>query len=726
MVDLVVLLITASVLSLLGLLVLLRNVQDITSKLFALLTSVAILWSATNYLTNHITGYQAQLFINKLSLAVGFLLIQTMWLLSLYFPQKIAVHRLQRRCSLFLTPVLIAVTLFTNGIVASVAYRPEKNITDITIGNVFYFYVVVSVLFFAFLINNFYKSYKSKALTQLQHQQVLYTSIGFLMAFVWALLTAAVIPAVTNSWEISKYGSVGTVFMVAAISFAIIRHKLFDIRLVVARSLAYVLSLGSIGLVAFTILFGISTWLENAGVKQVYLRAFYVLIAVLLAIAYPSMKRFFGRLTNRLFYRDAYETQDLLNDFNQAIVSTIEIDKLLANAARTIQSYLKPAYCSFVLNSNDNQSIRLLHISGTKISNDVAIQMRRYITKTRGKIIPLETLDKGEEHLKAVMQNIDAALIVRITKTTNLEGVGYILMGYKKSGTLYNSQDTAAMEIIANELAIAIENALRFEEIQNFAKTLQEKVDDATRKLRLTNEKLRQLDQTKDDFISMASHQLRTPLTSVKGYVSMVLDEDAGKVNPQQRKLLDQAFISSQRMVYLIADLLNVSRLKTGKFIIEAKPTNLAEVVESELEQLKETAKGRDLKLLFQRPKSFPSLNLDETKIRQVIMNFSDNAIYYTPAGGTITVGLVDKPESVELTVSDNGIGVPKTEQHHLFTKFYRAGNAKKARPDGTGLGLFMAQKVIVAQGGAIIFHSEENKGSTFGFSFPKAKLLVK
>jgi signal transduction histidine kinase len=206
----------------------------------------------------------------------------------------------------------------------------------------------------------------------------------------------------------------------------------------------------------------------------------------------------------------------------------------------------------------------------------------------------------------------------------------------------------------------------------------------------------------------------------------MVLDEDAGKVNPQQRKLLDQAFISSQRMVYLIADLLNVSRLKTGKFIIEPKPTNLADVVESELEQLKETAKGRDLKLLFQRPKSFPTMNLDETKIRQVIMNFSDNAIYYTPAGGTITVSLVDKPESVELTVADNGIGVPKAEQHHLFSKFYRAGNAKKARPDGTGLGLFMAQKVIVAQGGAIIFHSEENKGSTFGFSFPKAKLLVK
>jgi len=116
---------------------------------------------------------------------------------------------------------------------------------------------------------------------------------------------------------------------------------------------------------------------------------------------------------------------------------------------------------------------------------------------------------------------------------------------------------------------------------------------------------------------------------------------------------------------------------------------------------------------------------LDETKTRQVIMNFADNAIYYTPNGGHISVNLVETTESVELTVVDDGLGVPKHDQHHMFTKFYRASNAKKARPDGTGLGLFMAKKVIIAQGGAIIFKSEEGKGSTFGFSFPKAKLKV-
>ena len=119
-------------------------------------------------------------------------------------------------------------------------------------------------------------------------------------------------------------------------------------------------------------------------------------------------------------------------------------------------------------------------------------------------------------------------------------------------------------------------------------------------------------------------------------------------------------------------------------------------------------------------------LSVDETKIQQVVMNFMDNAIYYTPKGGSIIVKLEATGKEVIYTVTDTGLGVPKAEQAHLFTKFYRAGNARKMRPDGTGLGLFMAKKVIMAQGGAIIFKSTEGKGSTFGFSFPLSKVELK
>ncbi len=189
--------------------------------------------------------------------------------------------------------------------------------------------------------------------------------------------------------------------------------------------------------------------------------------------------------------------------------------------------------------------------------------------------------------------------------------------------------------------------------------------------------------------------------------------------------MLDQAFASSQKMVDLIADLLNVSRLKTGKFVIEAVPTDLGKLVASEITQLESMASAKDIKLSFDHPASFPILDLDSIKIRQVIMNFVDNAIYYTPRGGHVKIVLEDKASSVECRVEDDGLGVPKSEQHHLFAKFFRASNARSARPDGTGLGLFMAQKVIIASGGAIVFRSQEGQGSTFGFSIPKPDRIL-
>ena len=288
--------------------------------------------------------------------------------------------------------------------------------------------------------------------------------------------------------------------------------------------------------------------------------------------------------------------------------------------------------------------------------------------------------------------------------------VGVLVVGFMNEADQIDKSDTTLLDRVSDSIGVALDNKLLFEENQDVLKQLQ-----------VSNAKLKALDEAKDEFISMASHQLRTPLTSIKGYLSMVVDGDAGAISETQRSMLKQAFFSSQRMVYLISDLLNVSRLKTGTFVIECIPVNLSKMVDEEVQQLRDTAQNRDLILKYTPPKNFPMLMLDETKTRQVIMNFIDNAIYYTPTGGQIKVELVENNHSVELRVIDDGMGVPKSEQPHLFTKFYRAGNARQARPDGTGLGLYMAKKVIVSEGGSILFESTEGKGSTFGFVFSKS-----
>jgi signal transduction histidine kinase len=542
-------------------------------------------------------------------------------------------------------------------------------------------------------------------------------------------VTNFVVPNVFGNTFFTKLSPLYTLAFAGLIAYSMIKHRLLDFRLLVAKAFGYVLTIGLLAAVYTAAVFTVSSLLFSFEGITLTTQLLYTGSALLLGFTFQPMKKFFDKVSSRVFFQDSYDPQVFLDKLNRVLVSNIELEALLSKVAQMLNDTLKSEYTVFVIRETAYLDSRTIGSKNLALSKEEAQLLHSSVPTIRHRVIMADEMIESEENseLRKLLNNKNIAVLARLVTTLkyDVEGVGYLMLGPKKSGNTYTEQDTNLIRIIANELVIAIENALRFEEIEKFNATLQEKVDNATRQLRHTNDKLKQMDETKDEFISMASHQLRTPLTSVKGYLSMVLEGDAGDVPEMQQKLLNQAFVSSQRMVYLIADLLNVSRLRTGKFVIEAVQSNLAEVVEGEVSQLKETAAGRGLELTFDKPADFPVLYLDETKIRQVIMNFTDNAIYYTPRGGHITVKLEDKGESIEFTVNDQGMGVPKSEQPHLFSKFYRAENARKARPDGTGLGLFMAKKVIVAQGGSIIFHSQEGKGSTFGFAFPKAKLQL-
>lgn len=586
------------------------------------------------------------------------------------------------------------------------------------------FYSIYLAVAFSLTLATIYR--KTKVERGIYRAQATVFFSGYLISCVLGLFFNLILPGFGNYQLIWIGPSASTIYIVAT-AYGIVRHKMFDVRSVAARAVGYILSIVVLGAVYGLLAFAAITKLMGVEVTSTKERVVYAVLAVLIALTFPRTKRFFDRITNRLFYQDAYDSQAFLDQLNKVLVAKIDLTSLLQDASRVIGGNVKAAFCLFSIKETRFRSQRIIGTDQKEFSSKDLAFIRRTTPNFTDPIIVTDNLEEDHESLRQVLVKNDIAVLACLTpeNSPTKDGLGYLVLGPKRSGNPYNNQDLKVIRIIAQELLIAIQNALHFEEIENFNRTLQEKIDEATRKLRRTNDKLRQLDQTKDDFISMASHQLRTPLTSVKGYVSMVLDGDAGKVNHLQRKLLTQSFVSSQRMVYLISDLLNVSRLRTGKFVIEPSPTNLAKVIKDEIEQLEDTAKGRGLTLTYNKPEHFPTLMLDETKIRQVIMNFMDNAIYYTPSGGHITINLVDKPESVEFTVVDDGIGVPKPEQHHLFSKFYRAHNAKRARPDGTGLGLFMARKVVVAQGGAIIFKSAEGRGSTFGFSFIKSRLQV-
>jgi signal transduction histidine kinase len=720
-----VLVVSAAIIQILvGLLVYYKKRKSFTNITFGFIALTTLAWAVTNYVyTLHPTSASA---LETIRFVLFFVVLQNtvFYVFAHNYPSDVQSIPKKKLTFYLLFSALVAAATLSPYVFNSVTISHDQSNPN------------ASPLILLFMIHALYsigtglgslikkaRSFKGLQLKQLQF--ILFASV---LTWVVVPITNFVITLAFHTTFFARVSPLYTLAFGGIIAYAIVAQRLFNIQAAVARSVAYTLTIATLGAFYVAIVFVASTLLFGLKASGVQAQLVYAVLALIMALSFQPVKRSFDHFSTRVFYQDAYDPQILLNKINRVLVATVELDDLLTKTLFLMQNALKVDFCLAVLMPQGSQNLRVVGTSKKSMSDaDVVAAHTKVSQVKRRRVLITDYLGPDESGLSELLNVNDIAVVARLGNgsKTGEKQLGHIMLGSKKSGNPFDKQDIRMIETIANELVIAIENALHFEEIQQFNVTLQQKVDEATRRLRESNRKLKLLDETKDDFISMASHQLRTPLTSVKGYISLVLDGDAGPIKSNQRKLLDQAFTSSQRMVYLIADLLNVSRLKTGKFIIEPTPVNLADVVQDEVDQLVETAGSRSLELKYHKPAHFPVLNLDETKTRQVIMNFIDNAIYYTPAGGHIEVLLLETHRTVELRVVDDGIGVPKTVQHHLFSKFYRADNAQKARPDGTGLGLFMAKKVVIAQGGAIIFNSQEGHGSTFGFTFPKSALAA-
>lgn len=234
----------------------------------------------------------------------------------------------------------------------------------------------------------------------------------------------------------------------------------------------------------------------------------------------------------------------------------------------------------------------------------------------------------------------------------------------------------------------------------------------------VTREKL--VERMKTEFVSLAAHQLRAPLSAIKWTLRMLLDGELGRVTPEQRDFIERTYQSNERMISLINDLLNVTRIEEGRYLfkrvlIELEPLLLA-VLESYKEEF--SRKKVNLELKAQRG---PALQVfvDAEKIKLAFQNLIDNAVRYSLSGGEVTVSLKYGTKDIEVSVKDTGLGIPRDQQARVFTKFFRADNAVRQEAEGSGLGLFIAKNIIEAHGGRIWFESTEGKGSTFYFTLP-------
>lgn len=236
----------------------------------------------------------------------------------------------------------------------------------------------------------------------------------------------------------------------------------------------------------------------------------------------------------------------------------------------------------------------------------------------------------------------------------------------------------------------------------------------------LTREKM--IDKLKSDFISIAAHQLRTPLSAVKWIIKMVLDGDLGKLNEEQKKILLKGYQSNERIIVLVNDMLNVSRIEEGRFGYIFTNDDFLETLNIVLESLENQIKAKNIKFVLEKPKVLPQIFFDKSKMTLVLQNLLENAVKYTPEYGKIMVTMELGSDFLKVKIKDNGVGIPEKDYSKLFSKFFRAENVIRMQTEGSGLGLFIVKNIIKKHGGEITFNSQEGVGTEFVFTIPLEK----
>lgn len=568
------------------------------------------------------------------------------------------------------------------------------------------------LLFLAALVILAYQARRRSAL--LVRSQLRLISHAYGIAGGVGMVFNLLLPAV-GRYDLIWAGPLSTFIFIPLAYLTIVKHRLFGLKDAAVRTIAYAMLLSLLAIVYYAATYIISAIVSALSGHDIGgIPGFWgVLAALFLGFLFQPTKQFFDRLTDKLFYRQDYTIESFINEIGQILLHTMGLRLLTTRLAACLTRLLKARQVIFAV--YDDGRFRIFGSRGHTRPPQVdltGLAVQHQIEQ----LDDVAVVESLPEQLRRTMKLQKLAIVMTLSLQEDI--VGFVLIGESQKNN-YVERDLSMLRAVRGELAIAIKNAQSMEEVNELNAELQQRVEAATQELRMSNQQLQRLDEAKNEFISMASHQLRTPLTSIKGYLDMLLQGDLGPVRPTQKAVLREAFSSSERMVQLINDFLSISRLQTGTFTMNRQLANLGDIVQSEMALLKIVAKQHNITLSVHIDDDIPTLPIDAEKLRQVIMNMIDNAIFYSKERTTVKVSLCCDTREVVFTVEDQGIGVPKAEQSGVFGKFFRASNARKRRPDGTGVGLFLARKVVLEHGGAMIFTSKENKGSTFGFRLP-------
>ncbi len=725
-IDILLLLVSFSTLPI-PFLVYLRNRKNPVNISFALFALSGSLWAFVIAMFRMSTHIDSAWFWDKAIYFVGNLPATAFLYFSFIFPKQEKPPALLTKIGIIL-PIFVFsyFTFFTRGLfIKDVILTTNGN--HATLGPVYLIWMIWFGVFMGLALANLVNKYRVvRGITRTQLQFILLSVIPpMTCSFPFNLI----LPYFGN-YRLIWIGPFSLLGMIAIIFYAIIRHRFMDIRFALGRGAVYAFSF--ITIVAFA---SSATLLSNRFFGAASFNTTGPLILIISVILFQPIFRFFEKVASQYFYYTFYSSQTVLTDLGRRLTQVLELDKLSSLIVDTLIETMKLDRVVVLLREPGNGDYQIKKNIGFREENGIALVRDNFLTlwleKTTKPVVYEElsliirdTFEEEEkrnlEKLQSTMKRIEATLCLPLLFEEKI--IGMIVLGNKVSGDPYSVQDIELLISLANQASIAMQNAKLYSEIKGFSATLEREVEKRTRELRKAYEELKVLDKMKDEFISITSHELRTPMTAIQGYLWM-LSEKGGELNEKQKRYLGKAQKGSERMVSLINDMLDVSRIEQERVELEIKPLELVPMIGGVMEELREQAQKKKLKLEFLSVREkIPKVKADADKVRRVLMNLLDNAIKFTNKG-SVTIDAYQKGKFVQVNVTDTGRGIRKEDIPRLFKKFGRLETSfvTAAEAGGTGLGLYISRALVERMRGKISVQSEVGKGSTFSFTLPLA-----
>lgn len=695
-------------------LIVIRNGRQLINRLFTLLNLILIIWIFGSLMLLTAQN-EVQIIFWDLFIYAGIIFWAA---IQYHFSLAVTHFNFKRKIALsiaYLLSFFFLIISRTDFFASGVFYYRYGSHTQAKLGHHLFmiFFAIYVALFFYILLKKYYQE-KNK----IERSKTFYYILGFsVLNFIGG---TAFLPA--YSIPIYPIFLASPLIFSLIITYSIVYLGLMNIKLIMRRYSVYLLSFVSLFIPAYLILYYIYLFYFQ------YFFPIFIAIYISSLISFDPLKKKYYYLANKYFFSSLYDTKNLIYKLNNDLRSSLEIKKIF----HSVTKVLTPAFhfkSIAIIKFNDRQKkwsllyndsfpkldLKIKHINNNDI-NKIFSNNQPVNSKTIQENSEVTSMFK--KHLKSL--RIELLIPIRINK----DKLNYlILFGPKESGDPYHKKDLQILKIVANEIGIAIENALLYQSVKRFNIKLQKEVARATTKLEIQNKTLVKLDEVKDEFISIVSHQLRTPLTGIRWFTEILIKNKDKNLNHKQIEMLQHIGASNMSLIKLVNDLLDVSHIETGhKFIINKNNFLVNELINEVLKENIYLIKKKKL-MIDNKIKKDLVIYADRDKIKQVWQNLISNATKYTDDQKTIQIySRVNNKNQIVFYLKDEGVGIPQKEQAKLFNKFFRANNASLKHAEGTGLGLHIARELIRAHQGEMFFKSKENRGSSFYFSLPIIK----